>query len=251
MGKTKGYIISVNEPCKQSWDTMAPQGCGRFCNSCQKTVIDLTNLTNKGLFEILEKYPASFCGRINKDKEGKVLFAGRTRPAGNAHLFKMIAGLFTTASLLISLRSVAQVPQKKTVATQQYTDPGKILISSAAKDRKYKVFGNIIDTSNGQLGIAGKIVRVNADNELFAITDRWGYYEIEIPQRYKGQIFGIAVDCSDEYFGEPVPVRFGELPFRYNFYRGTIPEQSFLLGSVAIVSVKKESWWRRIFKSRR
>lgn len=38
--------ISIPSPCSESWNAMSPNGNGRFCNSCDKTVVDFTKMTN-------------------------------------------------------------------------------------------------------------------------------------------------------------------------------------------------------------
>ena len=38
--------ISIPKPCNQNWNSMSPNKNGRFCNSCDKTVIDFTKMNN-------------------------------------------------------------------------------------------------------------------------------------------------------------------------------------------------------------
>lgn len=41
-------------PCNESWDGMKPDGNGRYCNACQKTVIDFTAKTEQEIIEYLQ-----------------------------------------------------------------------------------------------------------------------------------------------------------------------------------------------------
>ena len=38
--------VSIPKPCNENWKSMLPAKNGRFCNSCSKTVIDFTKMTN-------------------------------------------------------------------------------------------------------------------------------------------------------------------------------------------------------------
>jgi hypothetical protein len=46
--------FSVPNPCNESWDGMKPDGNGRYCNACQKTVIDFTTKTEQEIIEYLQ-----------------------------------------------------------------------------------------------------------------------------------------------------------------------------------------------------
>ncbi|WP_269234218.1 hypothetical protein [Flavobacterium flavigenum] len=38
--------ITIPKPCNENWNSMSPDKNGRFCNSCNKTVIDFTKMKN-------------------------------------------------------------------------------------------------------------------------------------------------------------------------------------------------------------
>ncbi len=252
MKNNKHYIITIDEPCKESWDEMNPSGCGRFCSLCNKTVIDLLDFTDSQLLEIVEKHPAGFCGRMNAAQINKPLLPMVRKQQADLTAFRgIVASLLTTISLLSASRSTAQLPKKEAVVAVPRSDNRQVAATSAVKETRHKIFGNVIDTSNnGQIGIAGKRVRIENDPDLFAITDRWGYYEIEMPESYKGRIFNIAVDCNEASFGEPFPVRFGTLPLKHDFYSRKL-SKVVTMGLVAYYTVKTTPWWKRILKRRR
>ncbi|GGF01772.1 hypothetical protein [Flavobacterium limi] len=39
--------ISIPKPCNENWNSMSPDKNGRFCNSCNKTVIDFTKMNKQ------------------------------------------------------------------------------------------------------------------------------------------------------------------------------------------------------------
>ncbi|PXY39621.1 hypothetical protein DMB65_16470 [Flavobacterium cheongpyeongense] len=58
--------IRIPKPCNENWNSMSPDKNGRFCNSCNKTVIDFTKMNNPEI----QKYFAenseqeSICGHF-------------------------------------------------------------------------------------------------------------------------------------------------------------------------------------------
>ncbi len=59
--------IRIEEPCTASWRKMTPGKDGRFCGSCEKTVVDFTKKTNE---EIAAYFLAhgKVCGRYRPDQ---------------------------------------------------------------------------------------------------------------------------------------------------------------------------------------
>lgn len=58
--------ISIPQPCHEDWSKMTPTEHGRFCNACQKCVVDFTGFTDKQLYQyILAHKEQQICGRFN------------------------------------------------------------------------------------------------------------------------------------------------------------------------------------------
>jgi hypothetical protein len=57
--------FSIPNPCQQNWNEMDNAEQGKFCNSCNKTVRDLTRSTTREITDLLEKEPNT-CIRIFK-----------------------------------------------------------------------------------------------------------------------------------------------------------------------------------------
>jgi hypothetical protein len=62
------FYITVPKPCHENWEGMTPAEQGRFCGSCQKTVIDFTNMSDRELVAYFKKPAESMCGRFYPDQ---------------------------------------------------------------------------------------------------------------------------------------------------------------------------------------
>lgn len=67
VSQQKGLIPEIPDPCTQAWDTMTTSGDGRFCNHCEKTVTDFTQLSDADMLAYIKKNGLG-CGRFHKDQ---------------------------------------------------------------------------------------------------------------------------------------------------------------------------------------
>jgi hypothetical protein len=59
--------ISIPNPCHEDWYQMTPKEQGRFCSSCQKTVVDFTNMSKAEISAYFQTFlNEKNCGRIKK-----------------------------------------------------------------------------------------------------------------------------------------------------------------------------------------
>jgi hypothetical protein len=57
--------IVLKNPCSENWDSMHPDAAGRFCQSCQKSVIDFSLKTDHEIQVFLkDKQGEALCGRF-------------------------------------------------------------------------------------------------------------------------------------------------------------------------------------------
>lgn len=68
----KKIQIQVPEPCSENWLLMSPAEKGRYCNSCQKVVIDFSIMSDQEIIQYFQKYSGNTCGnfgvsQLNRD----------------------------------------------------------------------------------------------------------------------------------------------------------------------------------------
>ncbi|NML35820.1 hypothetical protein HHL17_01305 [Chitinophaga sp. G-6-1-13] len=65
--------VSIPHPCHQPWEDMTPDTRGRFCGSCQKSVIDFSVLSDSQLIELLSDTSQKYCGRFKKSQLDRLI----------------------------------------------------------------------------------------------------------------------------------------------------------------------------------
>lgn len=62
--------VRIPNPCNENWNAMSPKGNGRFCNSCDKTVIDFTKMDKPEIQKYFTENTANerICGHFKFDQ---------------------------------------------------------------------------------------------------------------------------------------------------------------------------------------
>ena len=61
--------LGIPEPCHEDWNGMKPNEQGRFCNSCVKTVVDFSAMTDAQLMRYFQNLKTeNICGRVHTDQ---------------------------------------------------------------------------------------------------------------------------------------------------------------------------------------
>ena len=97
-------LLSIHEPCNQDWNSMTETEQGRFCDSCSKTVVDFTLMSDAQLINyFLEHANEKTCGRLFTDQLDTALSAPPEQMKKRFGYWKYIAAsvllFFTKVSL--------------------------------------------------------------------------------------------------------------------------------------------------------
>jgi Secretion system C-terminal sorting domain len=104
---SKKIQLTIPKPCHENWDAMTDLQKGKFCGSCQKQVVDFTNMSDRQLAEFFKKpSTGSVCGRFMTDQLERELEIPKKR-------IPWVKYFFTIAlpALFISKVSAQQKPK--------------------------------------------------------------------------------------------------------------------------------------------
>lgn len=117
--KKAPLILSVPHPCHESWDKMTPTEQGRFCENCQKTVIDFAGISDQEIISFFNNRKENVCGRFLPTQLNRPL----QPPVTNKRFHKPFAVIITFVTALTVLIPSVRA-QKKAINV------------SAARDKK-------------------------------------------------------------------------------------------------------------------
>ena len=156
--------ISIPEPCQEGWQNMTPVEKGRFCASCQKTVLDFTYLSDNEIINLVAKND-NLCGRINVSQLNRNLI--ETKRTSNYF------GYFATSVLaFLGLGTSTINAQEKPV--QEQTDL-KYLNKATDSVKNITVTGVVKDDDG--MPLPGAVINIK-DSEKYVQTDEFGKYVI-------------------------------------------------------------------------
>jgi hypothetical protein len=89
--------LSIPIPCHENWENMTPNKRGRQCASCNKTVVDFSQYSDKQLVEFFTKVKDNICGRISTFQLQRQLVY--TEPTKHSFINKLLLGTALTAGL--------------------------------------------------------------------------------------------------------------------------------------------------------
>lgn len=99
----KKINLSIPKPCHENWSNMTSVDKGRFCASCQKTVMDFTGMSDRQLAAFFKKPAGSVCGRFQQEQLNRDIEIPRKHIPWIKYFFR-----FSLPAFLVSMKAGAQ-----------------------------------------------------------------------------------------------------------------------------------------------
>ncbi|HFC00713.1 MAG TPA: T9SS type A sorting domain-containing protein, partial [Phaeodactylibacter sp.] len=175
--ETKTIRIHIPKPCSAAWNEMHTLPDGRFCDSCEKTVIDFSQMTDNELVMFFQKNNHKVCGSFRPDQ------LNRNFPIPKPYLryrkWKSAAAI--VVGLLAWNAVGAQTPILGDVAVVAVKKEKNPKNNDKDKPSKYKLKG-VVKDKNGEPLIGASIL---LEKNKGTITDIDGKFELEIPEGWE------------------------------------------------------------------
>lgn len=153
--------VSVPQPCSQSWDSMSPEGAGRFCGSCNKVVVDFTRLSDNQIVEILSDTSRKYCGHFNTTQLDRIMVA--EKPATYLLPAMVITALLVAGGSVTVVSAATNIP---------VTDTANYITGVVADKSGNPLQGATIMFKGTRTGV---------------LADYFGNYKLAIPPELKGK----------------------------------------------------------------
>ncbi len=123
----KQLQLTVPTPCHEDWDSMTPVDKGKFCGSCQKQVIDFSDMSDRQIAEFFKKpSTGSVCGRFMTDQLDRSIDIPKKRIPWVKYFFQ-----FALPAFLLSIKSTSAKAQG-IVTIKEINKPTRHIVSKKA-----------------------------------------------------------------------------------------------------------------------
>lgn len=108
--------ITIPKPCHENWQEMTVVDKGKFCSSCQKTVIDFTSVSDREIINIFNK-SNNLCGRFTASQLNRDIFTPKEKSSIWMAASAAVVSFFTIGNQEVKAQEVVKIEQtdKKTL----------------------------------------------------------------------------------------------------------------------------------------
>lgn len=115
---SKKLQLTIPIPCHENWDEMSAVQKGKFCGSCQKQVVDFSDMSDRQVAEFFKKpSTGSVCGRFMTDQLDRNIEIPRKRIPWVKYFFQFVLPAF-----LLSLKASSQTSKGRIKVDTVTTD---------------------------------------------------------------------------------------------------------------------------------
>jgi TonB-dependent SusC/RagA subfamily outer membrane receptor len=167
----KKLQLVLTNPCTKQWNELMPNGEGRYCNSCEKNLVDLSNKTDAELINFFKRKNNNVCGRLLSTQLNRELVLPPAK-IGWQWLMPLAIGAMIV--------SPAQANELKPVI-EQLDLPSRTADVLVKQPIPVHIFrGTVIDEGTGK-PLNGVKVRQKGFGNVMAVTDSTGKFEVNFP----------------------------------------------------------------------
>ncbi|MBG6234323.1 TonB-dependent SusC/RagA subfamily outer membrane receptor [Pedobacter sp. CAN_A7] len=170
----KDLQLIMTNPCSENWDDMQQIGAGKYCDRCEKNIVDLTDKSDAELIKFFNKKEDNVCGRLLSTQLDRKL----VQPPSKIN-WQWLMSLAIGASVVSP--ALAQKPSQDTIQGDKSSALRSLSFESAVKSSilRDRISGKVIDEGTGK-ALAGVKVRQKGFQNVIAITDRAGMFQLDL-----------------------------------------------------------------------
>jgi CarboxypepD_reg-like domain/Secretion system C-terminal sorting domain len=183
--KSTAIQIQIPEPCTQDFSKMHPLPGGRFCDHCERTVVDFREMTDREIARIYQQRKGQVCGIFKGHQLDRPL--SLPQPPKEGKPWAAIAAL--SSSLLFSTLAEGQTLKVQNEVETIINQPiNANSISPLTLNEKVFIEGWVIGDKSEPIPFA-TILLANGNGTA---TNYDGYFKMEIPIQLIGSLIKVA-----------------------------------------------------------
>lgn len=151
MAMNDSFKLSINKPCQQKFSSFEPTPEGGFCGSCQKVVVDFTNMTDAEIKDYFKTVTGKTCGRFGESQLKQYTSSPSTSPVFNHFsVGTSLIGISLLSILPFTQASSQDKPQEINSQVEQQQNAIEDLNSAAQPAKDSLLTGVVKDAKSGE-----------------------------------------------------------------------------------------------------
>jgi CarboxypepD_reg-like domain len=168
--------ITIQQPCSENWNNMKPYGYGRYCDSCEKEVIDFTKFTDQDLINWFRKDSVNICGMLKPSQLNNLIVAKSTFSLKRFKPSLIAASLITLLSL--PKISVANIKSHYPTFFSDQKSKSNVNLDIEDINESIVIKGKVLDKGDKSPIIGLSITQKGG--KVLGTTDAKGDFEIKL-----------------------------------------------------------------------
>ncbi|MCD0489931.1 carboxypeptidase-like regulatory domain-containing protein [Pedobacter sp. MC2016-14] len=173
----KKLQLIVSNPCSENWNEMQADGDQRYCNSCEKHIVDLSMKSDAELIQFFKKKKGSVCGRLLSSQLNRELVVPIPKTNWNWLLPFALGAMVASPVQAMDLKLA--ITQNDSIFPSL---PAPADLNVKAPQLADTIYGSVVDVANGK-PLAGVIVRQKGFKNVLAKTDVNGKFKVIISRQ--------------------------------------------------------------------
>lgn len=176
MKKHPPFILNIAKPCNENWVEMTAAEKGRFCNHCQKTVIDVSGFDDTTLLQFLSRQKESICLRAFTTQTNRPLSVPVSRQNKLAYAAATVG---FSLLLLAGGNAFAKTPYRPETYYAPEDKPEPLMQTPDS----VLLQGKVIDTTKKP--VSGVVIKIFSDSMLHStvISDTDGCFQVWVSKK--------------------------------------------------------------------
>lgn len=203
----KKFTLEIAKPCSENFDKMVPNSKGSFCDSCMKTVIDLSKKSNSEVAKfIAENKDQNICARLKTSQLKEEFVCNETSKLNNLKYAAVAATILLASNL--TAQEKEPVKTEKTCTEPMYrlgkvvsnqtvneevlvTVKGKLLEEKTNKPFDNKIYPDLVLSLNGS-------------QSIIKLNPKTGEFSIPIKVLSASKTLAISITANDYYLSKTI-----------------------------------------------
>jgi hypothetical protein len=180
------FKIQISSPCHEKWGEMIDNNTGKFCNSCQKSVVDFTHFSDRDLRNWFAANQGKCCGRFKPEQLDRLIHA-KSNFAMSRFKPNLIAASLLAFLSFPKLSNATIFPTYPTFQNDSKKSLNADVLKEKLEDDFVTIRGKVIGKDD-KLPLIAVSIRIK-NSKIGTTTDRNGDFELRLNRKdFKNKI---------------------------------------------------------------